>query len=202
MTQIRAREPRGQKAREGIVMGLAERRRTLGYSQEKLAELLGVDRTTVGRWESGKIAPQPLQRPGLAAALEVSLHELDDLLRPPSAEGRDVAGQESSYPSAGDPDEMIRREFLRVLSVTSSGALGARKLIGSGGWNAMANLIAVGDFSGDGRPDLAAVTNDKYVIDGFRGHFGWLVTYRGLGNGLLASGERTDGEWWGLNGFC
>lgn len=40
-------------------MGLARRRRTLGYSQEKLAQLLGVDRTTVGRWESGRIVPQP-----------------------------------------------------------------------------------------------------------------------------------------------
>ncbi|MGI5401737.1 FG-GAP-like repeat-containing protein [Streptomyces sp. CA-135486] len=83
-----------------------------------------------------------------------------------------------------------------------SAALGGRVLVGSGGWNAMANLIAPGDFSGDGRPDLAAVSNDKYVIDGYPGHLGWLVTYRGLGNGLLAGGERTDGEWWGLNGFC
>ncbi|MGW1882765.1 FG-GAP-like repeat-containing protein [Streptomyces sp. NPDC001970] len=83
-----------------------------------------------------------------------------------------------------------------------SAALGGRVLAGKGGWNAMANLIAPGDFSGDGRPDLAAVTNDKYVIDGYPGHLGWLVTYRGLGNGLLSGGERTDGEWWGLNGFC
>ncbi|MFD7096991.1 helix-turn-helix transcriptional regulator [Streptomyces xanthophaeus] len=105
-------------------MGLAERRRTLGYSQEKLAELLGVDRTTVGRWESGKIAPQPPQRPGLAAALEVSLHELDGLLRPPRAGSQEATGQKSSDPpSAGDPDEMIRREFLRILTV--SGALTA-----------------------------------------------------------------------------
>ncbi|MFD7440116.1 FG-GAP-like repeat-containing protein [Streptomyces sp. NPDC059909] len=83
-----------------------------------------------------------------------------------------------------------------------SAALGGRVLAGNGGWNAMANLIATGDFSGDGRPDLAAVTNEKYVIDGYSGHLGWLVTYRGLGNGLLSGGERTDGEWWGLNGFC
>ncbi|HLT09887.1 MAG TPA: helix-turn-helix transcriptional regulator, partial [Micromonosporaceae bacterium] len=32
-------------------MGLAERRRALGYSQEELAHALGVDRRTVGRWE-------------------------------------------------------------------------------------------------------------------------------------------------------
>jgi hypothetical protein len=83
-----------------------------------------------------------------------------------------------------------------------TGALGSRVLVGNGGWNAMADLIAVGDFSGDGRPDLAAVSNEKYAIDGYVGHPGWLLTYRGQGNGLLASGERTDGEWWGLNGFC
>ncbi|MFI9615590.1 FG-GAP repeat domain-containing protein [Streptomyces sp. NPDC052023] len=34
---------------------------------------------------------------------------------------------------------------------TSTARLGARKLVGSGGWNAMANLFSVGDFSGDGR---------------------------------------------------
>ncbi|WP_405757690.1 helix-turn-helix transcriptional regulator [Streptomyces sp. NBC_00073] len=105
-------------------MGLAERRKTLGYSQEKLAELLGVDRTTVGRWESGKIAPQPPQRPGLAAALEVSLQELDALLTQPRAASRTTGcEQPSDHPSAGDPDEVIRREFLRILTV--SGALTA-----------------------------------------------------------------------------
>ncbi|MFE7229533.1 FG-GAP-like repeat-containing protein [Streptomyces sp. NPDC002405] len=85
---------------------------------------------------------------------------------------------------------------------TSTGKLGTRKLIGSSGWNARANLISVGDFSGDGRPDLATVTNTKYVIDGYPGHLGWLVTYRGRDTGSLMPGERTDGEWWGLNGFC
>ncbi|MFF0790971.1 FG-GAP-like repeat-containing protein [Streptomyces spiralis] len=85
---------------------------------------------------------------------------------------------------------------------TGSGSLGTRKLIGTGGWNAMANLFSVGDFSGDGRPDLATVTNDKYVIDGYSGNPGWLVSYRGRDTGSLAAGERTDGEWWGLNGFC
>ncbi|MGW6392500.1 helix-turn-helix domain-containing protein [Streptomyces sp. NPDC055103] len=105
-------------------MGLTERRRALGYSQEKLAELLGVDRTTVGRWESGKVAPQPLQRRGLAAALEVNLPELDTLLKPPRAAGRTAAWHEPiDPPNAGEPDEMIRREFLRILTV--SGALTA-----------------------------------------------------------------------------
>lgn len=99
-------------------MGLAERRRALGYSQEKLAELLGVDRTTIGRWESGKVAPQPPQRRPLAAVLEVNLHELECLLAPSRAAGQETAGYPSSdLTNAGDPDEMIRREFLRTLTV-------------------------------------------------------------------------------------
>ncbi|MEU8707251.1 helix-turn-helix transcriptional regulator [Streptomyces sp. NPDC048565] len=103
-------------------MGLAKRRKTLGYSQETLAQLLGVDRTTVGRWESGRIDPQPPQRRGLAIALEVSLQELEALLTPPQAAGQKLAGHHSSDPpNAGDSDEMIRREFLRILTV--SGAL-------------------------------------------------------------------------------
>ncbi|KRV51425.1 ATP/GTP-binding protein [Wenjunlia vitaminophila] len=85
---------------------------------------------------------------------------------------------------------------------TSTGRLGSRTLIGSGGWNAMANFIAVGDSSGDGRPDLHTVTNENYVIDGYPGNPGWLLTYQGLGNGRLASGVRTNGDWYLLNGFC
>ncbi|MFJ9614190.1 hypothetical protein [Streptomyces noursei] len=66
----------------------------------------------------------------------------------------------------------------------------------------MANLIANGDSSGDGGPDLVTVANEKYVLDGYSGNPSWLVTYRGLGNGQLSRGERTNGERWGLNGFC
>ena len=52
-----------------------------GYTQESFAEQLGVDRSTVGRWERGTQSPQPWQRPDLAAALDIDLEELDDLLR-------------------------------------------------------------------------------------------------------------------------
>ncbi|MFC8538406.1 helix-turn-helix transcriptional regulator [Streptomyces sp. NPDC057249] len=103
-------------------MGLAERRRTLGYSQERLAELVGVDRTTVGRWERDSIQPQPSQRRRLASALEISPQELNALLSPPPAVVRQPAGRQSARPHyAGDPDDMIRREFLRILTI--SGAL-------------------------------------------------------------------------------
>lgn len=60
---------------------LAAAREAAGYTQESLALALKVERTTIGRWERGVQSPQPWQRLGLARALQVSLEELDDLLR-------------------------------------------------------------------------------------------------------------------------
>ncbi|MGW1228226.1 helix-turn-helix domain-containing protein [Streptomyces sp. NPDC002530] len=108
-------------------MGLAERRRSLGYSQEALAESLGVDRTTVGRWEKGKALPQPPQRRALALALDLGFQELDALLALPPVDLGEAVGHRFTDPqSVGDPDDMIRREFLRILTV--SGALTALPL--------------------------------------------------------------------------
>jgi transcriptional regulator with XRE-family HTH domain len=52
----------------------------MGFSQEQLAERLDIDRSTIGRWETGETAPQPWIRRRLARALQVSLDELDELL--------------------------------------------------------------------------------------------------------------------------
>ena len=59
---------------------LAQRRKAAGHSQENLAALLGVDRSTVVRWEAADTAPQPWLRPKLAEALGITVHELDGLL--------------------------------------------------------------------------------------------------------------------------
>jgi DNA-binding XRE family transcriptional regulator len=58
----------------------AQRRQLVGHSQETLARILGVEPTTVGRWERGETSPQPWCRPKLADALGVSLEELDTML--------------------------------------------------------------------------------------------------------------------------
>ena len=68
---------------------LADRRKAVGLSQGALAQRLGVERSTVVRWEAGKTAPAPWARPPLAQALQVSEEQLDDLLR--EAEGDDAA---------------------------------------------------------------------------------------------------------------
>lgn len=59
---------------------LAQRRKSVGLSQEGLAEFLGVDRSTVVRWERADTEPQPWHRPKLARALKVSVEELAALL--------------------------------------------------------------------------------------------------------------------------
>ncbi|MER7399688.1 helix-turn-helix transcriptional regulator [Streptomyces sp. NPDC000151] len=60
--------------------GFVRRRRAVGFTQESLAEAMNVERSTVSRWESGKVSPQPYVRPRLAAVLQVSVEELSDLL--------------------------------------------------------------------------------------------------------------------------
>ncbi len=59
---------------------LAQRRKAMGFSQERLAEHMSVERSTVGRWESAETEPQPWLRPKLARALQVSDDELQALL--------------------------------------------------------------------------------------------------------------------------
>jgi Helix-turn-helix domain len=48
--------------------------------QEGLAEHLGVDRTTVARWEAGRAEPKPWQRPKIDDAFGLSLLECNQLL--------------------------------------------------------------------------------------------------------------------------
>jgi transcriptional regulator with XRE-family HTH domain len=62
---------------------LADRRKAVGHTQEQLAALLGVERSTVVRWEAGETEPLPWCRPKLAEALGISLNALHDLLAEP-----------------------------------------------------------------------------------------------------------------------
>jgi tetratricopeptide (TPR) repeat protein/transcriptional regulator with XRE-family HTH domain len=59
---------------------LAKRRKALGLTQQDLAGLLGVRRSTVVRWESGGTEPLPWIRPKLARALQVPVSRLAELL--------------------------------------------------------------------------------------------------------------------------
>ncbi|MBT2368441.1 VCBS repeat-containing protein [Streptomyces sp. ISL-10] len=58
-------------------------------------------------------------------------------------------------------EDVIAREAstgkLWLYPGTGTGSLGARKLMGISGWNAMSRIVAYGDLSGDGRSDVLAV---------------------------------------------
>jgi transcriptional regulator with XRE-family HTH domain len=95
---------------------LAARRRALGFTQESLAECLGVHPTTVRRWESGGIGggPQPWVRRKLAEHLQVSAEELEELL----TDGHGVL----PWPPADDEDDVNRRALLKLLGGTALAA--------------------------------------------------------------------------------
>jgi transcriptional regulator with XRE-family HTH domain len=54
-------------------------REARGFTQASLAAEVGVERTTIGRWEAGGVV-RPQYREPLATALDISLAELDGLL--------------------------------------------------------------------------------------------------------------------------
>lgn len=60
--------------------GLARARKEAGYTQETLADALGIDWRSVRRWEAGHSQPQPHRRGQLAKLLNCDLRQLDILL--------------------------------------------------------------------------------------------------------------------------
>ncbi len=125
----------------------AQRRKAVGLSQEALADRLGVERSTVIRWESGETEPQPWIRPKIMTELHVSLEQLDELLAEADRKLTVAAGRcdalRAHVPQPENPalpncqslsiachtsldlpgiiDDMNRREFLRL--VTMAGTL-------------------------------------------------------------------------------
>jgi transcriptional regulator with XRE-family HTH domain len=59
---------------------LVSARKAAGLTQEKLAEVMSVERSTVIRWEAGDHTPLPFQWPKLAMVLGCSTDELRDLI--------------------------------------------------------------------------------------------------------------------------
>lgn len=59
---------------------LVARRKMLGYSQEKLAELLEVAPSTIGCWETGQTTPLEAKRPLIGRVLKLTPERLEDYL--------------------------------------------------------------------------------------------------------------------------
>lgn len=79
---------------------LVDRRRAAGFSQEALAEQLGVSRQAVSKWERSESSPDTDNLIALAALYDVSL---DELLygEPPQENETDAAENEESIEEAG-----------------------------------------------------------------------------------------------------
>jgi transcriptional regulator with XRE-family HTH domain len=113
---------------------LAQRRKAAGYTQESLAEHLGVERSTVARWERAENEPQPWLRPLVAAALGVTADELQALLDDvvvTQAESSDRLSYVLAHPSNADLvsvaqlHERVRQLDERYDKVPSAALLGA-----------------------------------------------------------------------------
>ncbi|MFJ8190000.1 FG-GAP-like repeat-containing protein [Streptomyces sp. NPDC096094] len=102
----------------------------------------------------------------------------------------------------GHPDLYAREAATGKLYLypgMSTGALGSRKLIGTGGWNVMDALLGLGDVTGDGRTDLVTLTDSGFRSEECRG-VGCQLVYKGSGTGALERGIVTGTDWWHLNG--
>lgn len=80
---------------------LARRRAAMGFTQESLAARLGIERSTVCRWERGTVTPMPWHQPKLATALDLSPEELADVL------GNDHGQPACSSPSGPGTTEPV-----------------------------------------------------------------------------------------------
>lgn len=79
---------------------LARRRREVCKTQEGLAMEVGVQRSTVTRWEAGDTTPSLWARPRIANALGVTLDQLDELL------GTEPKGQDPAQATAADDSQL------------------------------------------------------------------------------------------------
>ncbi|MBZ4321605.1 helix-turn-helix transcriptional regulator [Streptomyces huiliensis] len=100
---------------------LAERRKACGFNQEDFAEAVGVDRSTVQRWENGKTDPQPWHRPKIAKILEITASALDTLLIPDAyAPTQPPSTWLTAVPPASD-DEFDAYELARRVGASDVG---------------------------------------------------------------------------------
>ncbi|MGH3902541.1 MAG: helix-turn-helix transcriptional regulator [Pseudonocardiaceae bacterium] len=112
----------------------AHARRAAGYTQERLAERLGVDRSTVARWEAGDYEPQPWQRPRIAEAFGLSLRAFDQLLHdgkttdPAIGASASPAGASGAFSAGYEQVHVAARESLAFVSWAEASNVSASAL--------------------------------------------------------------------------
>ncbi len=114
---------------------LADRREIVGHTQETLAEFVGVQPTTVGRWERGETSPQPWSRPKLAEALAVPIEQLDTMLAEgqPAEQRQPVAGGPHNPHAANEPIDDPEHDPVLIAPWNHRGTVEAVVVLSGGG---------------------------------------------------------------------
>ncbi|WP_344557398.1 helix-turn-helix transcriptional regulator [Kitasatospora saccharophila] len=102
---------------------LAAWREAAGLTQEGLAAKLGIERSTVYRWESDRSTPRPWQIPLLAEALGRGKREVAEVVGQPAAEGDEQGGPRAPGSLSPDSPGWERLDIL-VMDWTALGGLG------------------------------------------------------------------------------
>jgi transcriptional regulator with XRE-family HTH domain len=168
-------------------VALARARKTAGYTQESLAEVLQVERTTVIRWEAGTSEPVPHIRPKLAASLKISDHKLEELLFPAGTSETQhdaalallsslISARAGAVPSNGDLDTpvaalhewvaMNRRELMRLLGLTATDAMMPSML----GLNSDEQARLLGVAQSPERVDAQSIAHIEHVLSAALGN--------------------------------
>src|SRR6266496_3080069 len=97
---------------------LATARYEKGWSQEELAERVGVTRNTLSKWERGIVAPYPLHVHRLCSLLGKTAAELD--LEKTSRKSQEKMGSvlNSMQPKANDKEYTLSRRQLLITLAT------------------------------------------------------------------------------------
>ncbi|WP_158851160.1 helix-turn-helix domain-containing protein [Saccharothrix deserti] len=109
---------------------LADRRTALGFTQETLAQRLGVERSTVARWERGVQAPQPWNRPDLAKALQVTPDGLAELLS--QTQANSARSAPSALGSSLRPNSLAGSDVVESIHATTQEFQVADRRMGGG----------------------------------------------------------------------
>ncbi|WP_329429554.1 helix-turn-helix domain-containing protein [Streptosporangium sp. NBC_01495] len=148
----------------------AQRRKTVGFSQERLAERLGIDRSTVTRWESGETEPLPWLRPKLARVLQVSIEQLDELLAEagePEAIADERLNHALEHPGSVDLVAVARlRERVRELDVRYDKAPSASLLADAGQCSGQVGFLRAHAATSRVRRELFAVEAEAATLMG------------------------------------
>ncbi|WP_432746656.1 helix-turn-helix domain-containing protein [Streptomyces sp. JH002] len=129
----------------------ARHRQAVGLTQEALAGLLGVDRSTIVRWESGRATPQPWMRPRLARALRVNAEALDSLLT-----------------TGGDPDRPGPPRPLFRIAICGSRAAGCDPTLLDESVRSLAGLVTAHGCQVQHGPLGIGIEVMTYIADHYR----------------------------------